>query len=208
MNALSARHRVKRLDCITGPPMLSQIRGTDEERGAGTHRSPPIFARTESGAAQRGRIWHRRRQKVTSGLADRGRRGHGQDQDARSSGGASDPGQCRPAPSPAADFHTARRARDDAPSPPGPCRSSQRPRRSRITADGYPALVGNLSFSRQPPLAAPRPSIGLDPSFTILDRSDSADLLDLLRTELDLARTASRFPRKGTCLAVYSYTVN
>ena len=52
------------------------------------------------------------------------------------------------------------------------------------------------------------PSIGLDPSFTILDRSDSADLLDLMRTELDLARTASRFPRKGTCLAVYSYTVN
>ena len=29
-----------------------------------------------------------------------------------------------------------------------------------------------------------------------------------MRTELGLARTASRFPRKGTCLAVYSYTVN
>jgi DNA helicase-2/ATP-dependent DNA helicase PcrA len=51
-------------------------------------------------------------------------------------------------------------------------------------------------------------SIGLDPSFTVLDRSDSADLLDLVRTELGLARTASRFPRKGTCLAIYSYTVN
>lgn len=35
------------------------------------------------------------------------------------------------------------------------------------------------------------PSIGLDPSFTVLDRSDSADLLDLVRTELGLARTAS-----------------
>jgi DNA helicase-2/ATP-dependent DNA helicase PcrA len=52
------------------------------------------------------------------------------------------------------------------------------------------------------------PSIGLDPSFTILDRSDSADVLDLVRSELGLARTASRFPRKGTCLAIYSYTVN
>jgi DNA helicase-2/ATP-dependent DNA helicase PcrA len=52
------------------------------------------------------------------------------------------------------------------------------------------------------------PSIGLDPSFTILDRADSADLLDLVRSELGLARTASRFPRKGTCLAIYSYTVN
>jgi DNA helicase-2/ATP-dependent DNA helicase PcrA len=51
-------------------------------------------------------------------------------------------------------------------------------------------------------------SIGLDPSFTILDRSDSADLLDLVRTELGLSRTASRFPRKDTCLAIYSYTVN
>src|ERR1700758_4658061 len=38
-------------------------------------------------------------------------------------------------------------------------------------------------------------SIGLDPSFTILDRSDSADLLDLVRSELGLSRTASRFPR-------------
>ena len=52
------------------------------------------------------------------------------------------------------------------------------------------------------------PSLGLDPSFTVLDRSDSADLLDLVRSELGLARTASRFPRKGTCLAIYSYTVN
>src|SRR5215467_13750140 len=51
-------------------------------------------------------------------------------------------------------------------------------------------------------------SVGLDASFTVLDRSDSADLLDLVRTELGLARTASRFPRKGTCLAIYSYTVN
>jgi DNA helicase-2/ATP-dependent DNA helicase PcrA len=32
--------------------------------------------------------------------------------------------------------------------------------------------------------------------------------LVLVRTELGLARTASRFPRKGTCLAIYSYTVN
>ena len=51
-------------------------------------------------------------------------------------------------------------------------------------------------------------SIGLDPSFTILDRSDSADLLDLVRSDFGLSRTASRFPRKDTCLAIYSYTVN
>ena len=51
-------------------------------------------------------------------------------------------------------------------------------------------------------------SIGLDPSFTVLDREDSSDLLDLLRHQLGLARTEKRFPRKATCLAIYSRTVN
>jgi DNA helicase-2/ATP-dependent DNA helicase PcrA len=49
---------------------------------------------------------------------------------------------------------------------------------------------------------------GLDPAFTVLDREDSADLLDLLRHRLGLSRTARRFPRKGTCLAIYSRAVN
>ena len=51
-------------------------------------------------------------------------------------------------------------------------------------------------------------AIGLPPGFTILDRSDAADLLDLVREELGLARTDRRFPQKATCLAVYSYAVN
>jgi DNA helicase II / ATP-dependent DNA helicase PcrA len=51
-------------------------------------------------------------------------------------------------------------------------------------------------------------SIGLDPAFTILDRGDAADLVDLVRGELDLARTDRRFPKKATCLAIYSYAVN
>ncbi len=51
-------------------------------------------------------------------------------------------------------------------------------------------------------------SIGLDETFTVLDRADSADLLDLVRCELGLLQTGSRFPRKDTCLAIYSYTVN
>ncbi len=51
-------------------------------------------------------------------------------------------------------------------------------------------------------------AIGLDPGFTILDRGDAADLLDLVRDELRLARTERRFPQKATCLAVYSYAVN
>jgi DNA helicase-2/ATP-dependent DNA helicase PcrA len=49
---------------------------------------------------------------------------------------------------------------------------------------------------------------GLDPGFTLLDREDAADLLDRVRHDRDLARTDRRFPRKGTCLAIYSTTVN
>lgn len=51
-------------------------------------------------------------------------------------------------------------------------------------------------------------SIGLDPSFTVLDASDAADLMDLERERLGLAERTRRFPRKSTCLAIYSHTVN
>jgi DNA helicase-2/ATP-dependent DNA helicase PcrA len=51
-------------------------------------------------------------------------------------------------------------------------------------------------------------SVGLDPSFTVLDRGDSADLMDLLRNDLELSEKSSRFPRKSTCVAIYSHAVN
>ena len=50
--------------------------------------------------------------------------------------------------------------------------------------------------------------IGLDPGFTIHDREDSADLMNLVRHELGLSATKQRFPQKGTCLAIYSAAVN
>ncbi|MGV8840480.1 MAG: ATP-dependent helicase [Bauldia sp.] len=50
--------------------------------------------------------------------------------------------------------------------------------------------------------------IGLPPAFTILDREDSADLMNLCRHELGLSKTEERFPTKGTCLAIYSRAVN
>jgi len=50
--------------------------------------------------------------------------------------------------------------------------------------------------------------IGLDPSFTIHDREDSADLMNLVRHELGLSTKAKRFPAKGTCLSIYSLAVN
>ena len=48
----------------------------------------------------------------------------------------------------------------------------------------------------------------LDPQFSVIDRSDAADLLDGLRQELGLAAKEQRFPRKETCLQIYSYRVN
>jgi len=50
--------------------------------------------------------------------------------------------------------------------------------------------------------------IGIDPAFTIHDREDSADLMNLVRHDLGLSKTESRFPMKGTCLAIYSRAVN
>jgi DNA helicase II / ATP-dependent DNA helicase PcrA len=50
--------------------------------------------------------------------------------------------------------------------------------------------------------------IGIDPAYTIHDREDSADLMNLVRHELGLSKTEARFPLKATCLAIYSRAVN
>jgi DNA helicase-2/ATP-dependent DNA helicase PcrA len=50
--------------------------------------------------------------------------------------------------------------------------------------------------------------IGLEPAFTIHDREDSADLMNLVRHELGCSSKDRRFPLKGTCLAIYSAAVN
>ncbi|MBL0212266.1 MAG: ATP-dependent helicase, partial [Myxococcales bacterium] len=50
--------------------------------------------------------------------------------------------------------------------------------------------------------------LGLDPSFTVMDRGDAADLMDLVRADGGYAKADKRFPRKDTCLAIYSRTVN
>jgi DNA helicase-2/ATP-dependent DNA helicase PcrA len=50
--------------------------------------------------------------------------------------------------------------------------------------------------------------LGLAESFSVLDRGDAADLIDVLRHERGLSKTERRFPRKDTCLAIYSHRVN
>jgi DNA helicase II / ATP-dependent DNA helicase PcrA len=50
--------------------------------------------------------------------------------------------------------------------------------------------------------------INLHRSFTILDRSDSADLISLVRQDLGLASKEVPFPTKDTCQAIYSLMIN
>jgi len=52
------------------------------------------------------------------------------------------------------------------------------------------------------------PHLQLDPHFSVIDRGDSSDLMDSLRQELGLASKEQRFPRKDTCLQIYSNRVN
>src|SRR5690348_11410984 len=50
--------------------------------------------------------------------------------------------------------------------------------------------------------------VGLGPNFSVLDRGDAADLMDLVRHELGFSKAERRFPRKDTCLAIYSHRLN
>jgi DNA helicase II / ATP-dependent DNA helicase PcrA len=51
-------------------------------------------------------------------------------------------------------------------------------------------------------------AIGLEPSFTILDRSDAEDLIALVRSQLGLNEKDKRFPRKGTIAEMFSKSEN
>ncbi|HEY6974593.1 MAG TPA: UvrD-helicase domain-containing protein, partial [Nitrospiraceae bacterium] len=50
--------------------------------------------------------------------------------------------------------------------------------------------------------------IGLEPGFTILDRSDAEDLVALVRSQLGLNEKDKRFPRKGTIAEIFSKAEN
>jgi DNA helicase-2/ATP-dependent DNA helicase PcrA len=50
--------------------------------------------------------------------------------------------------------------------------------------------------------------LGLNPNFTVLDRGDAADLMDVVRHDLGFSSKDKRFPRKDACLAIYTYRVN
>lgn len=50
--------------------------------------------------------------------------------------------------------------------------------------------------------------VGLDPNFTILDQSDSEDIVNLIRSQLNISEMKKRFPKKSTIFKILSYAVN
>ncbi|MFW6103284.1 MAG: ATP-dependent helicase [Chloroflexota bacterium] len=51
-------------------------------------------------------------------------------------------------------------------------------------------------------------SAGLSPEFSVMDRTDAEDFLNMVRNDLALSRKGKRFPRKSTCIDIYSRRVN
>ena len=51
-------------------------------------------------------------------------------------------------------------------------------------------------------------SVGLAREFSVIDRTDAEDFLNVVRNDLGLARKGRRFPRKATCMDIYSRRVN
>src|SRR6516165_9869927 len=76
---------------------------------------------------------------------------------------------------------------------------------SYVIGSNASAMAGGLTWSGTFHAVGARllreyaPEIGLERSFTIHDRGDSADLLNLVRHDLGFSKTEKRFPAKGTC---------
>lgn len=51
-------------------------------------------------------------------------------------------------------------------------------------------------------------AVGLAPGFTVMDQADAADLMNLVRNDLGVAKKDKRFPRKQTLVGIYSRMVN
>ncbi len=81
------------------------------------------------------------------------------------------------------------------------------PRHARLVSAGFP-WSGTFHSVGARLLREYAGRIGIDAAFTIHDREDSADLMNLARHELGLSGKGKRFPLKGTCLSIYSAVVN
>ncbi len=121
------------------------------------------------------------------------RRRLGQDQHARPSRRPSGGQRRRSAAHPADDLLAPRRRRDD------PAGRADRRHGACRPRSAPPALdwAGTFHGIGARLLREYAERIGLDPAFTIHDREDSADLMNLVRHELGLSHTEKRFPDQG-----------
>ncbi|AXV07919.1 ATP-dependent DNA helicase UvrD/PcrA [Euzebya pacifica] len=85
--------------------------------------------------------------------------------------------------------------------------------RRMVAATGAPASTGKVMGGTFHAIAnrllrryADR--IGLATDFGLLDAADAADLIDLVRDDLEVAKGTSRFPRKATLASIYGRVVN
>lgn len=82
-------------------------------------------------------------------------------------------------------------------------------RSSQILCDSCQRVVGGTFHSlANQMLRKFSYSIGIPPSFTILDRTDSADAINLLRLSLGLGEKGKRFPKNQTIAEIFSKATN
>jgi DNA helicase-2/ATP-dependent DNA helicase PcrA len=82
-------------------------------------------------------------------------------------------------------------------------------RASRILDERCSAIAGGTFHSFASKILRQfAPVLGYSPSFTILDRSDSEDAIQLIRTQLNYHKASLRFPKKSTIMKVFSKAVN
>jgi ATP-dependent DNA helicase UvrD/PcrA len=88
--------------------------------------------------------------------------------------------------------------------------ASEMLRRASLLLDGRCDRVGGGTFHSFANITLRRHgrAIGLEPNFTILDRGDAEDVVNLLRAELGLDKKEKRFPRKQAIAEMYSMAIN
>lgn len=84
----------------------------------------------------------------------------------------------------------------------GRVRASRRDERVQRVAGGTFHSVAHYTLRRH------HASVGLPEGFGVLDQGDSADLLDLVRSDLGILSGQRRLPKKATLASLYSRSVN
>ena len=84
----------------------------------------------------------------------------------------------------------------------GRVRASRRDERVQRVAGGTFHSVAHHTLRRH------HASVGIPEGFGVLDQGDSADLLDLVRSDLGILSGQRRLPKKAALAALYSRTVN